>query len=409
MGELTDDYVSWMRQQRRIARQSPDRQAMTHAGDRPAQTFQPEADVPMPFRFMGERYEVPGMTVPERNAQASEDVSRMVLPQGPGDLALAVALGPMAKMGTGILSTMARGAVGGAGLSADPDRADAMFLGFNRAKMPPRGALSEALRMRGRTPESRMWEDTGVMFGPDGKPRWEIDDSTAKFALPPEGSSRRLDSVYGNDELFRQYPRLSSVKVGVEDPGDPRIAGYYDPAARRIVVSPYGGDAEKTIVHEVQHGVQDMEGHTGGALPELLTTYKTLPMRQRRLELYDKYQRAGLAGMTGSEIDELKLLQTQLKALEDPAAQRVFYDHAFGEAEARNTENRLALDDYYRRQTYPGLTMDVPMRETYAHPSIKDMTKALERYNAGVRGLSPSMPEGARDRLMQYARELESR
>lgn len=405
MGELTDDYVSWMRQQRRVARQTPDRQAMTHAGDRPAEPFRPEPMVRAPVRFMGERYEIPGTSIPERNAEASESLSQIGLPQGPGDLALGAVLGPLGRP----LGALTKAGVAGAGLAMDPDRAEAMFLGFNRAKMPPRGALSEALRMRGRTPESRMWEDTGVMFGPDGKPRWEIDDSNAKFVLPPEGSSRRLDSVYGNDELFRQYPRLSSVKVGVEDPGDPRIAGYYDPAARRIVVSPYGGDPEKTIVHEVQHGVQDMEGHTGGALPDLLTTYKTLPMRQRRLELYDKYQRAGLAGMTGSEIDELKLLQEQLKALEHPAAQRVFYDHAFGEAEARNTENRLALDDYYRRQTYPGLTMDVPMRETYAHPSIRDMTKAVERYNVGVRGLSPSMPEGARDRLMQYARELESR
>ncbi len=404
---LDADYAAWRRQNARIQRQTPDRQAMTHASPRPAPV--PEERVPVPFRFMGERYELPVGRIPESNAPAAEGLSSMALPQGPGDLALGFAAGPMGVIGKGFVKGLARGAVGGTGLSMDPERADAMFLGFNKAKAPPRGALNEFTRGYGRAPESRLWEDTGVMVGRDGKPRWEIDDSAARLRMPAEGGVERLDRVWEHPELFRQYPRLSSIKVGVEDPGDPRIAGYYDPAQRKIVISPYGGDARATVAHEVQHAVQDMEGHTSGGLPDLLTTYATLPMRQRRLALYEKYQNQGLGGMTAGEIDELKTLQVQLEALKDPLAQKVFYDRSFGEVEARNTEARLGLDDYYRRQTYPGLTMDVAMSETYAHPSIKDMTKAVERYNVGVRGLAPSMPNPERDRLLSYARELENR
>lgn len=400
---LDADYAAWRRQQARISRQTPDQQAMTHAGARPPP--RPEERVPQPFRFMGERYEIPGTSIPKSNTESAENLSQFVLPQGPGDLALAAVAGPVARP----LGALTRAAIGGAGLSMDPERADAMFLGFTKAKAPPRAALSEASRWLGRAPESRVWEDTGVMVGRDGRPRWEIDDSNARLRMPAEGGVERLDRVWEHPELFRQYPRLSSIKVGVEDPGDPRIAGYYDPANRKIVVSPYGGDARGTVAHEVQHAVQDMEGHTSGGLPDLLTTYATLPMRQRRLALYDKYQSKGLGGMTAGEIDELKTLQEQLKALEHPDAQKVFYDRSFGEVEARNTEARLGLDDHYRRQTYPGLTMDVAMSETYAHPSIRDMNKAVERYNVGVRRLSPSMPDPARDRLITYARELETR
>ncbi|MEY4932064.1 MAG: hypothetical protein RLZZ403_384 [Pseudomonadota bacterium] len=403
---LDADYAAWRRQQARISRQSPDQQAMTHAGARPAPT--PERRVPAPFRFMGERYELP-VSLPESNAPQAESLSQMALPQGPGDLALAAAVGPMAKLGSGAMSVIGRAIVGGAGLSMDPDSADAMFLGFNKAKAPPRGALGDFQRGYGRVPESRLWEDTGVMVGRDGKPRWEIDDSTARLNLPAQGNSVRLDRAWEHPELFRQYPRLSGMRVAVEDTGDPRIAGYYNPQERKIVVSPYGGDARGTIAHEVQHAVQDAEGHTSGGLPDLLTTYATLPMRQRRVALYDKYQRTGLGGMTAGEIDELKTLQDQLKALEHPTAQRVFYDRSFGEAEARNTEARLGLDDYYRRLTPPTSTMDVAMSETYAHPSIKDMNRAVERYNGSVRALSPSMPNPERDRLINYARELGDR
>lgn len=395
MGELTDDYVSWMRQQRRVARQTPDQQAMTHAGDRPAEPFRPEPMVRAPVRFMGERYEIPGTSIPERNAEASEGLSQIGLPQGPGDLALGAVLGPLGRP----LGALTKAGVAGAGLSLDPERAEAMFAGL-RARRPPMGALKQAEVMRqGREPPAYIHDDTGIHYGVDGNPRWELDDSRAtRLFLPKENAApRALQDVWDHPELWAQYPDIGrDIGVEVRRLNGPNAAFY--PQDQILAISPMAPNPRRAIAHETQHAIQDVEGWAPGASQDSLGSYLAEPVRQRMLQL------EGAGRLTPDERKELLVLsQEYRRRMSDPDHQFRLYRNSAGEVEARNAEERLNWDDWERAKTPPWSSADTEASRQIVHPTPRDMMQMF--YQWRHRG----MPTAERDRLIQYARDLESR
>lgn len=82
----------------------------------------------------------------------------------------------------------------------------------------------------------------------------------AKNAIP-------LSRALNHPELFRAYPDLNSVKVirqkGFMDFGG--LQGWFDSDTNTINITPYAKDPESTLLHEVQHWIQEKEGFaTGG-------------------------------------------------------------------------------------------------------------------------------------------------
>lgn len=85
-----------------------------------------------------------------------------------------------------------------------------------------------------------------------------------------ERGNATLADVLQHDSLYEAYPELRDVKVRLEsDTGSKN--GSYDPSTNTITISEdKPGDSAKvgTMLHEIQHAIQQIEGWESGASPE---------------------------------------------------------------------------------------------------------------------------------------------
>jgi hypothetical protein len=213
---------------------------------------------------------------------------------------------------------------------------------------------------------------TGLFKGPDGKWRFEIDDSAAKLndaALDalPDGMAARLSQVYDHPLLYDAYPDLANMLVSKADQGSHLVHG----SPSRIVLGKSDlleqGTGRKIVPHELQHEVQDIEGFARGGNEAEFTKIPSdiakdaLIMRQ----LTDQYPRGGkpliaaFERVTGKPFDTKTFgvassySTDQLKAYSDP---RTSYLNLAGEIEARNVEQRLDMTAAERAASLPTST-----------------------------------------------------
>lgn len=293
-------------------------------------------------------------------------------------------------------------------------------------------------------------QQTGWFKGMDGKWRWEIDDSGMEYHrdgdalfsemhpdyarheelmelllygdITPgeEQELRQLHEIWGrerprlkertdrggstlqnilkHDTLFEAYPELRGVKVVFRDlPGGTR--GQYSADTNTITLSnAVRRDGRNTILHELQHVIQNMEGFASGSSPEYWERIQKgeNPIRRHDADLKkarariheiiaglpddvarDFWQYIGLDARGEEAADERFVLEEQL--LEGPYGEEfneVFmllwdmdiwrdgndrmganelYRNTAGEIEARNTADRILLDSDSRRKVAPDL------------------------------------------------------
>ena len=138
--------------------------------------------------------------------------------------------------------------------------------------------------------EVKIWQSTGWYKDKDGAWKFEIDDSPAKIK---NQNADKLGDLLEHKELFKAYPELKDIKIKkiIDEKGE--NLGYYDPNKKEIGINNIGD--KSTLMHEVQHAIQDIEGFAKGS------------------------------GAKGEN-----------------------YRLSHGEAEARNVQNRLNLGDKFR-------------------------------------------------------------
>lgn len=220
-----------------------------------------------------------------------------------------------------------------------PEGALRMFAGRN-ARTADRAALSRAEDMAaaGADPEA-IWRETGWYQGQDGAWRFEIDDSGSTFTRPRKpvaslGASGShlgaLPRMFDHEAIYEAYPELRTINVFEAEmepgavaafrglPGDAR-----DPAW--LTLSPRYSDPRSATLHEVQHGIQFLEGFAPGASP----------------------------------LDEIAPSTRRMSADEAEARRRAAmraYQIAPGEVEARNVQTRRDMTPEERRAVPPWVT-----------------------------------------------------
>lgn len=118
--------------------------------------------------------------------------------------------------------------------------------------------------------ESEIYQQTGWFRGADNMWRFEIDDSTMRYT--PERMAQKmvdgavhLEDVIDHPVLFAAYPRLRDVSVTFT-PMKPGAEGVYRRAENRIYLADSNKNSpESTLVHEIQHAIQALEGFAYGA------------------------------------------------------------------------------------------------------------------------------------------------
>jgi len=279
---------------------------------------------------------------------------------------------------------------GGMPLAA-PENTLRMFAGVT-AKTADKEALKLAQHMHASgVPREEIWKRTGWYKAPDGKWKFEIDDSRAFFrdyAMPRVGPSGEvpetaLRNVLTHDELYKAYPELANVPVSPETSGN--AVGSFNGTKMTINSTPIMKQTPlSTALHEGQHFIEEVEDFGRGGNKEFVANHPDPVVQeayQRKFDSrfnfapLDQWRQTYASRLAGKPEDEIiRLYELQRDFMEgrkfNPndqltidarrgAASGTYRDLA-GEAEARNTQARMKMNAKERRETPPWMTLDVP-------------------------------------------------
>lgn len=170
-----------------------------------------------------------------------------------------------------------------------------------RAKTANRHNLANAQAMLNNGVDAeQVRKETGWLKGYDNRWRFEIDDSEAKLKTSAFPKSTTLENILEHKELYEAYPELKEIQVIFAD--NPEVTGSYDRLEGEITLaSKLKNDVEnlkRSLLHEVQHAVQDIEKFARGASIEywdrqIKTGYDTRPQKVQKEErqLKEEYEK----------------------------------------------------------------------------------------------------------------------
>ena len=128
---------------------------------------------------------------------------------------------------------------------------------------------------------SKIIKETGWFKDDTGKLKFSFSDKDMdlKNVKFKENKTYNLEDVVEHDALFLLYPQLRNYKVMFEDMNknknskDGTLHGSYNRLSKIIKLdinrARIKQDAEGTLIHEIQHAIQDIEGFTGGTSRKL--------------------------------------------------------------------------------------------------------------------------------------------
>ena len=144
-----------------------------------------------------------------------------------------------------------------------------------RAKTANRSALQKAVEMRNQEKTNEeIRKETGWFVGMDGKWRFEISDANIRFDAEGDLQGKNKNGVktladyISHDKLFEAYPDLAEVPVYFAEIQNGSYGSYsrgLDEIAlnRSLLEDPK--ELLDTLVHEVQHAIQERERFAPGA------------------------------------------------------------------------------------------------------------------------------------------------
>ncbi len=210
--------------------------------------------------------------------------------------------------------------------------------------------------------------------GVDNKPRFEVDDSQAKFNLTKVRTpGATLGDVVDHPTLFVDYPQLANIKVKYDSDMAPKELGGFEPRTNTMTLNPSisKDKLENTILHETQHAIQGVENHaSGGSIPDSVDFQSVvLPknpqlnaVRDRlkqiqEMHFNDEYNAKPMAERAALNKEQLSLEDQINKTINKERYNQ--YASLAGEAEARNVGNRRNMT-FEDRQAQPfNSTFDV--------------------------------------------------
>ena len=192
----------------------------------------------------------------------------------------------------------------------------------------------------------------------------EISDSQAK-SKPGGGFFRRitdaikdnpaplkLNEVLEHPKLYEAYPQLQNVQVKYFE-GPKNQKGYYDAEENIIAINKNipKKDQHSTMLHEVQHNIQNIERWSGGSSPHSQVG--------RALENLGVPEHLYYTTMPEDDLYARFMQNKMTTQVEDEAFR--LYQANQGEAAARATQNRRNLTDEELKRT--PILYDVPTKD----------------------------------------------
>jgi hypothetical protein len=125
-------------------------------------------------------------------------------------------------------------------------------------------------------------------YNPDFEPKimWEIDDSKARVKSGWDKDNPLLYEVLEHHELYEQYPGLKNIRVFF-DPDMLRNTAEYHSSPSPYIKMGASDKPLKTLLHEVQHAIQEIEGFPRGGNPEIVHVPEDDVVRQFTRQMDD--------------------------------------------------------------------------------------------------------------------------
>lgn len=223
---------------------------------------------------------------------------------------------------------------------------------------------------------------TGFFFDDDGAIRREIDDNKATLTKSLQElnkpGSYKMSEVFSHPDFFAIYPQLSNSKVQFYKGKDPNNKGFFDIENNALGINintpAFVDQSEedvkriiRTVLHESQHMIQNIEGLQSGANPKM-------------------FEPGGVAGMNLSPDAAYK---RYLKVIGEAEARNV--EARFGKQKARDFVKTLYTDPRSKRE---GLTRRDAIKmsgERVLRMYDEDMEPEFEDLNANQFQIDPTL------------------
>ncbi len=306
-------------------------------------------------------------------------------------------------------------------------------------------ALKLAEDMAGRNASPyKIRQATGWFQGPDAKWRFEIPDTASKWrdtpdqftnvtasGLRPHDSTAALGDIFEHPELYAAYPQIAKADVNISHaPGN--IKGSYQtggegsPATLTLGARDPAG-MRSTALHEIQHGIQDIEGFaTGGNTFGLHTGspgWKLYEERLKAIQTPATEKHLTESGVLGPEYTYADYLKEHRKIMRDPVQMqrldRAAQDYAVqegykrlaGEVEARNVQTRADWTPGRLKNVPPWseTSQDVPYNKQFIKYPRPDVIEGPQLSHDPTRspemGFGTATPGTFKNWLLRYSPE----
>lgn len=201
------------------------------------------------------------------------------------------------------------------------------------------GVSSDALRkakdmqIKGAAPE-KIWNETGWFQGPDKKWRYEIDDSKADFsnidaefrkgvAAGNKEVSTLLGNIMKHAELYKAYPELANLQVTIYEDANSSLYGSFND--KEITLNLANPDPEGTLIHEIQHYIQDKEGfgRGGNTTGEYLRAFNKKVMESVRASFVRQMEEAETASEKEYYGERVRAMDAGIAAVMQNRSERI--------------------------------------------------------------------------------------
>lgn len=242
-------------------------------------------------------------------------------------------------------------------------------------------------------PKAKGWEKISNKFSNlmDKMERAEISDTGAKIIdwKEPEEGVMRLREIMSHPQLFENYPSLQHIKVKEGGSGG-SWSGWGSGSGQRTIRVGEEGDPRPTLLHEVQHAIQEKEGWArGGNVDQFRNVGKNTKVdlseidaslafidnakaaKWKEVDIIDPF--SGEFRTISSEYipqwesvlrEQKKLAESHLQRLNIKRTPEETYRSLSGEIEARDTAARMGLSTARRQSTSPYSGQGIPLKDT---------------------------------------------
>jgi len=219
---------------------------------------------------------------------------------------------------------------------------------------------AKSLEKNGTNPKT-IFMQTGWEKGTDGKWKYDMQEGKIEFKQTENGN---LEDVLDYQELFDKYP--AARKINIVFNNNMPYSGLFSAEKNRIQINNSEGltESKLTLLHEIQHWVQNKEGFSTGGNQN---TVKNFIQEQIKKTTDNKVKKAVIAFkdlLLKRKPDNAKVNE-QLSKLKDLINKDDFdlYKSIAGEVEARNVEQRFNMPIDQRKNTPLSETEDVSRDE----------------------------------------------